>query len=221
MSNEKIKFESRLASGDVARYLESLAAGIRKHEVLLESGTDSVSLHVADELTFEFSARDNSEKARAEFSLTVQWRTALPESARAPDVLLISGRNGHEEALSTQSVDRAVPTRTAVADSAPSTVVEVPSQPVRKPASRKSVDRAVLTPPAVADSAPPTVVEVPNQPASKPASGRPAAPLPIASKQRSTVTKAVTPKPAAVSSKPRAKRTSAGSRPPARRRAAS
>ena len=61
-SHDTLRFASRMASEDAAGFLESLAAGLRQHEVRLESGHESVSLRVADDLSFECSANENLEK---------------------------------------------------------------------------------------------------------------------------------------------------------------
>ena len=82
MSHGKFKYASSLASEDVAGYLESLAAGIRQREVHFESGNESATLRIADEVSFECSVRDNPEKGRAGFALTVDWRSISGDDAR-------------------------------------------------------------------------------------------------------------------------------------------
>jgi amphi-Trp domain-containing protein len=115
VSHGKFKYESQLRSEDVAGYLESLAAGIRQRDVHLESGSDSVSLRVADEVSFECIASENPEKARAGFTLCIEWRTASHESARrSPALHILSGCPADEEAVYAEDfVDRAALTHSS------------------------------------------------------------------------------------------------------------
>ncbi len=134
MSHEKthdtFKYESRMASEDAAGFLESLAAGLRQHEVSLESGHESVSLRVPDEVSFECSANENLEKRHGGFSLSVEWRAASHEGVGTSHGMRItSGGMDHEEAESAHL-------------SAPVFVVKVPDGAAKKTSSPLPVTRS-------------------------------------------------------------------------------
>ena len=97
MSHGKFKYESHMASDEVAGYLESLAAGIRQRAVRFESGRDSVSLHVADAMSFQCSASENPEKGHTGFALSVEWRAVPHEGAGASPGMHVTPRSMVEE----------------------------------------------------------------------------------------------------------------------------
>jgi amphi-Trp domain-containing protein len=129
-SHDTFKYESRMASEDAAGFLESLAAGLRQHEVRLESGHESVSLRVADEVSFECSAKENPETEHGRFTLTVEWRaTSHERNGTSRGMRITSGSMDHEEAESAHP-------------SAPVFVVKVPDGAAKKTSSRLPATRS-------------------------------------------------------------------------------
>ncbi len=151
MSHGKFKYESRLASEDVAGYLESLAAGIRQGEMHLESGNDSVSLRVAPDVSFECSAKENAEKGRAGFTVSVEWRSTQGKGVRpSPGLHVVSGSMLDEEATFAEDfVDRTslgpAPAAESVRDADAVLPLEIAAGPGKKQVPRRSAPKERVT----------------------------------------------------------------------------
>jgi amphi-Trp domain-containing protein len=82
---------------EVAGYLETLASGLRQRELLLESGNDSVSFSVADDVEFECAVRNDDEKGRRGIEIAIGWTEAHRTSVAATGFSVTSAPVSHDE----------------------------------------------------------------------------------------------------------------------------
>ena len=76
MGKDRFEF-ARIASADeVAEYLTSLAVGLKRGEVSLESGEQRLSLAPPQDLKIELSVKDRDEKGRIRIQLGWKPRSA-------------------------------------------------------------------------------------------------------------------------------------------------
>ena len=107
MSTDSLKFESEISSTQAAEYLDTLAAGLRDGVVTMESGSESVTLRVADGVSFACSAKASPEKGKATVEVSVKWRTSSGQHAVGPDLLVLPGSQVDEhETYAKDFIDR-------------------------------------------------------------------------------------------------------------------
>jgi len=86
MGKDKFEFARIASPEEIAEYLTSLAGGIKRGEVSLESGTRTLHLALAADLKLEIRVKDRDEKGK--ISVEVGWkrRTATKASDLRVDV---------------------------------------------------------------------------------------------------------------------------------------
>jgi amphi-Trp domain-containing protein len=89
MPKDKIEFSGSVSADDAAAYLESLADGLRKRSMLLESGDTSINVEVAEDVKVELQVSADEEKGKSAIELAMSWRGRRDDAVAAPASLLI------------------------------------------------------------------------------------------------------------------------------------
>jgi amphi-Trp domain-containing protein len=84
---EELVFKSEVPAAEAAAFLENLAKSLREGSMLLESGDQSLSLHIGQTVEVELEAKAKPEKGKGAIELKISWETE--PLAVAPDTLEI------------------------------------------------------------------------------------------------------------------------------------
>ena len=79
MPKDKFEFARIASPEEVAEYLASLAVGLKRGEVSLESGTRTLHLAPAPDLKLEIRVKDRDEKGK--ISVEVGWKRRMATKA--------------------------------------------------------------------------------------------------------------------------------------------
>jgi len=86
--SEELEFKSELAANDAATFLENLAKSLREGSTLLESGDQSLSMHIGPTVEVELEAKSKPEKGKGAIELKISWETEpVPETARTLEIV--------------------------------------------------------------------------------------------------------------------------------------
>jgi amphi-Trp domain-containing protein len=86
---EHIEYAGVMSAERAADYFESLAAGLRQHIMVLESGESSLALDIAHDVKVEMEAQANIKKSSIEFELS--WRPEAGTEIARPVLHVLSG----------------------------------------------------------------------------------------------------------------------------------
>jgi amphi-Trp domain-containing protein len=87
---DKVQFSGSVPVQEAAQYLESIAKGLRERSMLLESGDNSLTLDVGDDVKIEIEVETDGDKGKSSIELSVSWRQRVEaEDTPAPPGLLI------------------------------------------------------------------------------------------------------------------------------------
>jgi amphi-Trp domain-containing protein len=113
-AREKLEYEAVLSAEDAARYFERLAAGMREHVMLVESGDSSVALDVSSNVKIELEV--NADRKQSSIDVEVTWRPEDGEIISRPGLRVVPGDTGnllddgdYEDAYSAYSESGGVP----------------------------------------------------------------------------------------------------------------
>jgi len=79
MGKDKFEFARIASSEEVAEYLSSLAAGLKRGEVSLESGKRTLHLTPSADLKLELKVRDRDDKGK--LAVEIVWKQRLATKA--------------------------------------------------------------------------------------------------------------------------------------------
>jgi amphi-Trp domain-containing protein len=96
---DKVQFSGSVPAQEAAQYLESIAKGLRERSMLLESGDNSLTVDVADDVKIEIEVATEGEKGKSSIDLSLSWRQRREEeNHQAPPGLLIVAGGAPSEA---------------------------------------------------------------------------------------------------------------------------
>jgi amphi-Trp domain-containing protein len=102
-ARQQVEYAALVSAEQAADYFESVAAGIRQHVMLVESGNDSIELDVADMMKLEAEFHADEKKSSIEFELS--WQPAAGHTVAAPALHVLTSEDlGKRERLA-QDID--------------------------------------------------------------------------------------------------------------------
>ena len=76
MAKNSVQFARIASPEEIAEYLTSLAVGLKRGEVSLESGDRSLHMSPASDVKLELKATQKEHKGRVEIEIAIAWKRA-------------------------------------------------------------------------------------------------------------------------------------------------
>jgi amphi-Trp domain-containing protein len=76
MTSDSIEIEKMSSAEEAARQLEEIAAGLRRSEYTIRSGSQALTVRFPRELEVKVEAEFNPNKAKWSVDIGLEWRTA-------------------------------------------------------------------------------------------------------------------------------------------------